>query len=169
MVTRVLRDQICAAYNFRCGYCGVSEAESGGELNIDHFRPLAQGGTVSLSNLVYACSTCNRFKGDYWPAAEAGSEAMLLHPGQNDLATHVAQMPDGRLRGLTPRGWFHIQRLRLNREQLVLQRQRRDEERQLRQMLEDSLHAQADLRAYSRRLERDITALMELMARFTRS
>ncbi|WP_436621099.1 HNH endonuclease [Sorangium sp. So ce136] len=39
----------------------------GGELEIDHFHPLAAGGSDDVENLVYACTACNRFKGDYAP------------------------------------------------------------------------------------------------------
>ncbi|HID64967.1 MAG TPA: HNH endonuclease [Anaerolineae bacterium] len=70
MISKTLRDTIRALYGFRCGYCGVTETESGGKLDIDHFRPKSHGGTDTLDNLVYACVTCNRLKGDYWPAPE---------------------------------------------------------------------------------------------------
>jgi len=167
MVSRTLRDQVRVIYDFRCGYCGVSEAESGGELDVDHFRPLLHGGADELENLVYACVTCNRFKGDYWPVTGAGLELMLLHPQHDDLSAHLTLMSDGRLSGLMPRGWFHIQRLHLNREPLVALRRRREMDRQLQQMLADSQHAQAALRAYSRRLEQEIATLLEAIARLT--
>lgn len=167
MVSKSLRDRVRAIYDFRCGYCGVSEAESGGELDVDHLRPVAHGGTDDLENLVYACVTCNRFKGDYWPAAGAGQELMLLHPRHDEVAAHIVLMPDGRLTGLTPRGWLHIRRLHLNREPLVALRRRRELDRQLQQILADSQRAQADLRAYSRRLEQEIAALLEAIARLT--
>ena len=32
-------------YNFRCGYCGVSEIDVGSELEIDHFQPTSQRGS----------------------------------------------------------------------------------------------------------------------------
>ena len=63
MVSRTLRDSIRALYGFRCGYCGVTETESGGQLEIEHFRPRSRGGQDILDNLIYACPTCNRFSG----------------------------------------------------------------------------------------------------------
>ena len=54
-----------AVYVFRCGYCGVSEAQCGAELTYDHFRPQSQNGTDDVANLVYACHACNEFKGHY--------------------------------------------------------------------------------------------------------
>ncbi len=93
MVSRTLRDSIRALYDFRCGYCGVTETESGGQLEVDHFRPRSRGGKDILDNLVYACPTCNRFKGDYWPAPAASPDLMLLHPQQDDLPHTSGRFP----------------------------------------------------------------------------
>jgi hypothetical protein len=38
-------------YAFCCGYCGVSEADAGGELTVGHFHPVAAGGDHSDENL----------------------------------------------------------------------------------------------------------------------
>jgi hypothetical protein len=113
MVSPALRESVRVLYGFSCGYCGVGENESGGQLDIDHFYPRARGGEDVLDNLVYACPTCNRFKGDYWPPPEASPELMLLHPQRDNPSAHIQMLSDGRLVGLTKRGWFHIQRLRL--------------------------------------------------------
>ena len=85
MVSQTLRESVRTLYGTYCGYCGVTEIESGGQLEVDHFHPQSHGGGDTLENLVYACPTCNRFKGDYWPAPEAGPDLVLLHPQQDDL------------------------------------------------------------------------------------
>lgn len=59
-----------AVYSFRCGYCSVSEAQCGAELTYDHFRPITQNGMDDVANLVYACHSCNEFKGNYWSEEE---------------------------------------------------------------------------------------------------
>jgi hypothetical protein len=118
-VSTEARATVRAAFGGRCGYCGVSETSVGGELEIDHFRPQAAGGSDDIENLVYACTACNRFKGDYAPASDAPDSLRLLHPQRDDLRAHLEETVHGRLIGLTPRGWFHIQRLHLNRPQLV--------------------------------------------------
>lgn len=166
MVAKSLREQIRAQFGLKCGYCGVSEAESGGELEIDHYQPIAHGGTDEPANLVYACVTCNRFKGDYWPVVEAGDELKLLHPTLDDLSAHIAEMPDGRLAGLTPRGWLHIHRLHLNRPAQIALRKQRETQRELLELLADSQRAQSDLRAHGRQLEQQITALLQIIAQF---
>ena len=35
--------EIAARYDYRCGYCGVSEVDAGDELTVDHYRPVSQG------------------------------------------------------------------------------------------------------------------------------
>jgi hypothetical protein len=52
-------EEVRERYGRCCGYCGVSETETGGELTIDHFRPVSASGDDSADNLVYACFRCN--------------------------------------------------------------------------------------------------------------
>jgi HNH endonuclease len=121
MVTASQREAIRRAHHFQCGYCSVHENEVGSALELDHFQPLASGGTDEDSNLVYACSACNRAKGDFWPLADTATR--LLHPRRDTLDAHMRLSPDDHLQPLTPTGAFHIRRLRLNRPQLVALRQ----------------------------------------------
>lgn len=58
------RAAVRIAFGGRCGYCGVSETSVGGALERDHVHPVAAGGSDEIENLVYACTACNRFKGD---------------------------------------------------------------------------------------------------------
>ena len=108
-----------AVYAFRCGYCGVAEAQVGAELTFDHFRPQSRGGTEDVANLVYACHACNEFKGDYWAEED---DARLLHPLIDDLARHIAEDTNGQLQSLTVLGRVYIERLQLNRLPLVVSR-----------------------------------------------
>lgn len=167
MVSATLRNNIRALYAFRCGYCGVTETESGGELELDHFRPRSHSGQDTPDNLVYACPTCNHFKGDYWPPSGAGPDLMLLHLQQDDLSAHIGSLPDGRLNGLTKRGWFHIQRLRLNRAQLIELRLLRAETERLRQTLEHNRQAHAQLQGYVHELEQETRRLLQIIAELT--
>jgi hypothetical protein len=114
-------------YAFCCGYCGVSEADVGGELTVDHFRPVSAGGDHSEANLVYACVRCNQYKGALLPEAmDRAQERRLLHPLRDDLLAHIREDEStGRLEGLTATGRFHIAALRLNRPALIVHRQRR--------------------------------------------
>ncbi len=162
-----IRAAVREAYGRRCGYCGVSEIWVGGELEIDHFRPLRYGGADTLDNLVYACTICNRFKSDYWPADDAPDNLRLLYPSKDDLSAHVLQTSDGRLVGLTPRGWFHIDRLHLNRPLLIELRRFRHAEQLLYQELEQvqTINAQLQKRIWA--LEIELAELRELIVRLS--
>jgi hypothetical protein len=114
-------------YGFCCGYCGTSETDTGATLTVDHYQPRVQGGTDDFANLVYACHACNEHKGDYW-----NPEGMdrILHPLRDLTETHYAEQEDGTLLAFTPTGQFHINRLQLNRSQLVSRRQQTRERRE---------------------------------------
>ncbi len=75
-------------YAFCCGYCGVSEADVGGELTVDHFRPVSAGVDHSDENLVYACVRCNQYKGGLLPEATdvARERALIVHRQRRYLA-----------------------------------------------------------------------------------
>jgi 5-methylcytosine-specific restriction endonuclease McrA len=57
-ITAEDRQTVRAAYGYSCGYCGVPETDIGGDLQIDHYRPITKGGEDDLDNLVYACVHC---------------------------------------------------------------------------------------------------------------
>lgn len=46
-----------ADFNFSCAYCG-----DGGDLHIEHVRPISKGGPHTISNIVPACRRCNYSK-----------------------------------------------------------------------------------------------------------
>jgi 5-methylcytosine-specific restriction endonuclease McrA len=76
----------------RCAYCGVHEEAAGALLTLDHHQPRSRGGADDEENLVYACPRCNEHKGAYWHA-EDPPHLPLLHPGRDDLASHVREDP----------------------------------------------------------------------------
>jgi hypothetical protein len=146
-----VRAQVRDRFNARCAYCGVHEDAVGATLTVDHHRPLGRAGTDEAENLVYACARCNECKGAYWHEQDA-PHVRLLHPGKDDLTKHMRASDDGRVAGVTPEGEFFVQRLRLNRPQLVAYRCARRSEAQL----------TAELLATQRRiqeLERTVLAL----------
>lgn len=116
-----LHEQVRRAFNYRCGYCGVTEAAAGGQLTVDHYQPRAAGGADELSNLVYACHRCNQYKGNYWPPPERLAAGLfVLHPHLHDPSSHLYENEwSGELEPLTPTGVFHLRLLQLNRPELV--------------------------------------------------
>jgi 5-methylcytosine-specific restriction endonuclease McrA len=66
---RLTRRNVMLRDGHRCQYCGRPATERA--LNIDHVLPRARGGLDSWDNLVTACQSCNRRKGERTPQ-EAG-------------------------------------------------------------------------------------------------
>ena len=145
-------------FAFRCAYCGISEAESGAELTVDHFQPTSRGGADVADNWVLCCHACNEFKGNYWrPTAQR----RILHPLRDDLTAHLREREDGTLEALTSTGAFHIARLHLNRPALVSHR--RD-----RRSLESSRQVQAALLRRLVAMEEQVQSLADRIERLER-
>lgn len=137
------REALRRRFDFRCGYCSVAESDAGSELTLDHFQPSSRGGGDEPENWVYSCHACNEFKGDWW---QPESRHRILHPEKDNVAQHLTEGADGMLQPLTETGTFHIERLRLNRPQLVRfrkERKRREAAHEARQRLLERLHALA--------------------------
>lgn len=149
------REALRRRFGFRCGYCSVSETDAGAELTVDHYQPRSQGGSDDPDNWVYSCHACNEFKADWWQPA---SRHRVLHPERDERARHLSEGDDGMLRPLTDTGAFHIERLRLNRDQLVafrMERKRREVARASRQRILERLHGLAsEVRRLANELER---------------
>jgi hypothetical protein len=80
-----------------CRYCGSKDADG----HVDHVIPLSRGGSDSLDNLVWACSTCNLRKG-----SKTAGEFSISAPGYTKRDLDDAALP-GDLEGLpVPLGQF---------------------------------------------------------------
>jgi hypothetical protein len=123
-VAHARHEDVRRRYGFRCGYCGVSEADTGGELTVDHHQPVVAGGDDRDENLVYACFRCNLYKGDFFPnEGDLARGHRVLHPLQEDMAAHLRLNElSGLLEPRSETGRFHITLLRLNRRTLVRHR-----------------------------------------------
>jgi hypothetical protein len=155
---RTLRER----YRFRCGYCGTTEVDAGGELTVDHFKPQSAGGEDSPQNWVYACIVCNDFKGNHWQPETA---RRILHPLHDPLTEHINENTDGVLVPLTETGRFHIERLRLNRPQLLEQRRRNRELGDLRQRLVQLEEENGALRRHIEAIEEQLNLLLQELSR----
>lgn len=120
MIRAAVKRLVRSVYVMRCGYCLLSETETGAELTFDHFQPQIKGGSNDADNLVYACHACNEFKGDYYGETE---DTRLLHPLRDDLKLHIQEQADGTLVGISAAGQRYIEQLQLNRLPLILHRQ----------------------------------------------
>jgi hypothetical protein len=113
----------------RCVYCAIPEGRFGGIRNfhIEHFRPKVKFPKLEndIRNLYLACAICNVLKCDDWPAEPAGDHSRASYPDPflidyNALfvvssATHEVASP-------TVAGKYLVERILLNRAQLILER-----------------------------------------------
>jgi HNH endonuclease len=129
-----IREQVRQRAQCACEFCGTTEIDTGGMLTIDHFQPRTKAGSDELENLIYACITCNQYKQDYWPRTETA--LILWNPRQESASQHFVEQEDGELTALTAIGMFTIKRLRLNRSQLIVARQRRQQQSQVERLLQ---------------------------------
>lgn len=143
------RETLRRRFQFRCGYCGVSEDDAGADLTVDHFQPRAQGGVHESENWVYCCHACNEFKGDFW---QPGATHRILHPLRDDLAAHLVEKEDGTLQARTETGAFLMVRLHLNRRQLIMYRRER-------RLLEAARQTHASLLERLQQLEEQVQSL----------
>jgi hypothetical protein len=152
------RDALRARYQFRCGYCGTTEVDAGGELTVDHFRPRSREGADTPENWVYACITCNDHKADFW---QSDLTDRILHPLHDDLAEQIREGDDGQLVALTETGRFHVKRLQLNRPQLILQRQRNRQLLSLHERMRQLQDENAALLRQIQAIEEQVRLIME--------
>jgi uncharacterized protein (TIGR02646 family) len=153
-----LRRQVRQRYGGRCGYCGVTELDSGAELTIDHFQPQIAWGTDALTNLVYCCHACNGFKGEFWnPDLQAARR--LLHPLRDRPEEHFSESETGELIARTETGDFHIEKLHLNRPLLIGYRQKK---RRNEQVLRENLVFREQIEAYEEELRQLIERLRHI-------
>ena len=60
-VSKKLRFEVFKRDSFTCQYCGKSAPDV--ILEVDHIKPVCEGGKNSILNLITACRDCNRGKG----------------------------------------------------------------------------------------------------------
>jgi len=60
-IPKRIRFEVFKRDSFTCQYCGASAPDV--LLQIDHIKPVADGGTNDITNLVAACAGCNAGKG----------------------------------------------------------------------------------------------------------
>jgi hypothetical protein len=122
-VSSEIRQTVRVRARLSCEYCGVSEGDTGGELTVDHYQPLAAEGGDDLENLVYACFRCNLHKGDYWHET-AENARRIFNPRLESINEHFWLSANGTIYSLTETAAFTIRRLQLNRAPLRMYRRK---------------------------------------------
>lgn len=121
-------------FRSRCAYCISHEEVMSGydAMEVDHFRPRSRPEFEHLkkewTNLYYACRLCNGNggKSNHWPTTEQNALGFrFIDPCEEDPDDHIRLTRHPKtdelswLRPLTPAGQYTIDKIRLNRKQLV--------------------------------------------------
>ncbi len=113
----------------RCIYCAIAEARFGGIRNfhIEHLRPKVRFPDLEndIRNLYLACAICNVLKCDDWPTDPAADHSVPAYPDPsvvdyNSLFEVVSETHE--IASPTVAGTYVIERMLLNRAQLILER-----------------------------------------------
>jgi hypothetical protein len=97
-------------------------AYSPAPFSAEHIQPRSRGGSHELSNLAYSCQGCNNRKYTSTEAVDpaTGEAAPLYHPRRHLWSDHFAWEEDSTwVLGLTPTGRATVDRLHLNRWEVV--------------------------------------------------
>ncbi len=101
----------------RCEYCLSQQDLVNSPFQIDHFIPIAHGGSDDEDNLCLACEMCNQFK---WARIDAvdpqtGHRTSLYNPRQDMWSDHFIWSADGtEIVGLTEIGRATVNALKMN-------------------------------------------------------
>ena len=123
-VSSRLRQQVAERARYLCEFCQI-QRRIVVSMQIDHIFPQAAGGKTDLDNLCFACFGCNSYKRDYQFGIDpdTGTEAPLFHPRQQQWTSHFRWSDDSLcLIGLTATGRVTINRMRINRAEMVASR-----------------------------------------------
>ena len=112
----------------QCVYCAITEGRFGGIRNfhIEHFRPKKKFNKLEndIKNLYLACGICNVLKGDDWPADPLPDHSVAAYPDPwvVDYNTLLSVSPGYQVDATTRSAKYLIERVLLNRAQLILER-----------------------------------------------
>jgi hypothetical protein len=132
---RYYREHIAKDCRHRCVYCDAKEDEVGGaeSMQLDHFRPESFPEFENLINdplnLHYACSRCNLWKLNNWPARGTphthDGTCGFVDPFVENRLDYFVVRSDGRIEPLRHPGKYVIGLLHLEREFMRKLREKR--------------------------------------------
>src|SRR5258708_32817014 len=107
-----------------CEYCQTSEENSGQTMQVDHIDP---SGSDSLDNLCLSCWNCNshKHKAILVTDPQTGDQVSLFNPRSQIWSEHFEWLNGAtQIHGLTPIGRATVARLKMNRQTIIVARQR---------------------------------------------
>jgi hypothetical protein len=129
----------------QCVYCSVSESSFGGIRNfhVEHYKPKGISCFKYLenvfSNLFYACSICNGFKSDDWPADPDMNLSIACYPNPSEVDySHIFIVENtlGLIDGVNIAAKYMVNKLYLNRPQLIINRREQFAEKRYNEIID---------------------------------
>lgn len=145
-IDKELSEYLHEVFHGKCGYCETKiDLPQAGQ--IDRYRPnngvrdnneyhqdLYWWLTFEWENLIYCCKECNQYKGNYFPVYEERMKdsksnpsleiPLLLNPYQDNPEEHIKINENCHFEGISLSGKQTIELLRLNRQSLILEREK---------------------------------------------
>jgi uncharacterized protein (TIGR02646 family) len=155
-----VKKELAKIYNNKCAFC-ENDSTAGAALQVEHYRPKAKvsenndhSGYYWLgyewSNLLYACSKCNRAKSNAFPLNSEDNRSivpllngnlnlnhcysysshliaenpLLLNPEIDSPEEHLIYLPSGKLKWKTEKGEITIKVCKLDRQPLLIARKK---------------------------------------------
>lgn len=119
--------QLAEEASHQCVYCAIPDAAMGGIRNfhVEHYRPKSRFPALEniYTNLFYACPVCNTFKSNDWPAEPDFETRCYPDPSVNDYGQlFIIDLQSGEIQGNVVASRYMVERIHLNRGQLILER-----------------------------------------------
>ena len=121
-ISKKIRQLVADRAEHCCEYCFSQAKFSPDYFSIEHIIPSIKQGADHPDNLAYSCLSCNNHKFTATFALDplTGLQASLYHPRQDNWNIHFRWSDDlSELIGISPCGRATIERLHLNRENVV--------------------------------------------------
>jgi len=124
------KEHLLVEGKYQCVYCAINTNSFGGIRNfhVEHYRPKAKDKFPELeneyTNLFAACSICNCFKSDDWPNEPSTllDNHAFPDPSKIDYCSFLEHNNQVVVESKHITGKYIIQKLFLNRPQLILER-----------------------------------------------
>lgn len=119
------RQKIREDFRECCAYCLLHEIMLGGEESFeqDHHRPQRDFKHLvdEYKNMYWSCKVCNKNKSCHWPKPKlVKSGRIFIDTTVDDFATHFKELDDGTWHPLTKAAEYTLEKIRLNRKNLLI-------------------------------------------------
>lgn len=145
----------------KCVYCAIHENALGGgdSFHIEHYKPKSKFAKLEkeFENLFYACAICNRFKSNDWPKEPKKDHSIPSYPDPKlvNYNTLFELDENGILHGKYIASKYMVEKIVLNRPQLINERREKKLRSRLSAAISDLPELASKVLAIKRSDERD--------------